>query len=106
MPEELRALIQVEGMRVLAAELGIHSVKIMRAVHPYAQLSTTMSAESFELIQVRVPTEVAEIIRLDPKTGAIRVDLPSNMDMERMAERAYFILLQMRKSLPTFVKYM
>ena len=94
-------------MRVLAAELGVRTVKIVRATEPYAQLETGMSEESFELIRDAVPHNVAEVLRFSPgRGGSISVSLPRGMDTERLAERTFSVLMQMRKALPRFVKYM
>ena len=53
-----------------------------------------------------VRSQVSDALRYNPGTGTISVDLPRGMDSERLAERTFFVLMQMRKSLPRFVKYM
>eukprot|EP00959_Pyramimonas_sp_CCMP1952_P407532 8541076-Pyramimonas_sp.AAC.1 len=49
---------QVEGTRVLAAELGVRAVRIVRSANPFAHLATDMHEESFELIRDAVPANV------------------------------------------------
>ncbi|BBN01417.1 transcription-repair coupling factor (superfamily II helicase) [Marchantia polymorpha subsp. ruderalis] len=100
-PAAMEMLLKMLYVRRMAADLGIHRIRI-RGLSVI--METNMSSEAFEMIASSITSEsVRSSLTFD--TGHIEMQGLIGLPQERQLERVFCCLVDMVNSLPSFVKY-
>ncbi|KAG6554268.1 hypothetical protein Mapa_004184 [Marchantia paleacea] len=100
-PAAMEMLLKMLYVRRMAADLGIHRIRI-RGLSVI--METNMSSEAFEMIASSITSESVRS-SLTFETGHIEMQGLIGLPQERQLERVFCCLVDMVNSLPSFVKY-